>query len=96
MSSGITAGFHRANSMCPVACVQQYVQLCSNGLHWLICGVYNGFIQWYICTSNGEIARQSNGQFTRQSCRMAVGAGSKELLGVLFFFFFYFKIILAF
>ena len=57
MSSGITADFHRANLVRPVVCVQQCVQLCSNGLHWLICGVYSGFVQWYSCTSNSEIAR---------------------------------------
>lgn len=75
MSSGITAGFHRANLVRPMLCVQQFVQLCSNGLHWLICGVYSGFIQWYNGTLNGETAGHSNGHSSGQSCRMAVGAG---------------------
>ena len=78
MSSGITADFHRANLVYLMVCVQQFVQLCSNGLHWLICGVHSGFVQWYNGTSNGKIAGQSNGHFARQSRRMAVGAGSVE------------------
>lgn len=56
-------------------CVQQFVPLCSNGLHWLVCGVYSGFVQWYNRTPNGGINRQTNGHFSGQRCRMAVGAG---------------------
>ena len=92
MSSRIPAGFHRANLVCPMLCVQQFVQLCSKGLHWLSCGVYSGFVQWYSCTSNGEIARQFDGHFSGQSCRMAVGAA----FDVLEFFFFFFEKKLAF
>ena len=93
MSSGITAGFHRANLVYLMVCVQQFVQLCSNGLHWLICGVYSGFVQWYNGTSNGKIVRQSNGHFSRQSRRMAVGAvlwiyWERKTLTLIFFFFF--------
>ena len=92
MSSEITAGFHRANLVRPVVCVQQFVPLCSNGLYWLICGVYSGFVQWYNGTSNGEIARQSNGHSSGQCWRMALGAVLGDLLEVpnveIFFFFF--------
>jgi hypothetical protein len=92
VSNGITADFHRANLVYPMLCVQQFVPLCSNGLHWLICGVYSGFLQWYNGTSNGKIAGQSNGHFSGQSRRMAVGAVLRDLLEVsnaeTFFFFF--------
>jgi hypothetical protein len=98
VSNGITADFHRANLVYPMLCVQQFVPLCSNGLHWLICGVYSGFLQWYNGTSNGKIAGQSNGHFSGQSRRMAVGAVLRVYWKslTLKFFFFFLKIILAF
>lgn len=89
MSSGVTAGFHRANLVRPMLCVQQFVQWLCKWLYWLVCGVYSGFKQWYNRTLHSEIAGQSNGQFTGQCRRMAVGAGYN---GLNFFFFFFEKI----
>lgn len=86
MSSGITADFHRANLVRPMLCVQQFVQWLCKWLYWLVCGVYSGFKQWYNRTPSGVIAGHSNGHFSGQCRRMAVGAGYN---GLNFFFFFF-------